>query len=87
MEIKNQNILITGANRGIGLAFAEACARQGAHLILAIRKNDEELKKNLLQLGAPSVQILEADLVTRSGVENLIEKMSKIKKAIWDLIR
>jgi short-subunit dehydrogenase len=75
MNISGSHILITGANRGIGLAFAEACAKEKSHLLLAIRKNDEQLKKNLLNLGALSVEILEADLVTRSGVSQLAEKL------------
>jgi uncharacterized protein len=71
MEVKGQTILITGANRGIGLAFAEACARDQAHLLLAIRKNDSELISKLKSLGASSVEIIESDLVTRTGVELL----------------
>ena len=79
MEIKGKQIVITGANRGIGLGFAEACASEKAHLILAIRKNDEDLKKALLSKGAASVEIIEADLVTRSGVEKLVENLQAKK--------
>ena len=76
MEISEKYILVTGANRGIGLAFAEACAKEKSKLILAIRKNDEALKQSLLKLGACSVEILEADLVTRAGVEKLVNGLS-----------
>ena len=78
MKIANQNILITGANRGIGLGFAKACARKKANLILAIRKSDEVLKAELLELGAQSVQVIESDLVTRAGVEALILKIKNL---------
>ncbi|MBY0452818.1 MAG: SDR family NAD(P)-dependent oxidoreductase, partial [Bdellovibrionaceae bacterium] len=75
MQVQDQVVLITGANRGIGLAFAEACARDKAHLLLAIRKNDGELISQLKSLGAPSVEIIETDLVTRAGVEQLAQNI------------
>lgn len=76
MELSGKYVLITGANRGIGLAFAEACAKEKSHLLLAIRKNDEQLKAKLLSLGASSVEVVEADLITRNGVEDLVKKMT-----------
>ena len=75
MEISNKYILITGANRGIGKAFAEACAQEKAHLILAIRKNEPVLVTDLKKQGALSVEVIESDLATRQGVENLVEKL------------
>jgi uncharacterized protein len=75
MEVFHKSVLITGANRGIGLAFAEACAKEKAYLILAIRKFDSDLVEKLKKLGAPSVEIIEADLVTRTGVEALVAKL------------
>jgi NAD(P)-dependent dehydrogenase (short-subunit alcohol dehydrogenase family) len=35
MHIENSTVLITGANRGIGLAFAKAFLARGAHEVLA----------------------------------------------------
>ncbi len=77
MEISNKHILITGANRGIGKAFAEACANEKAHLIIAIRKDEPKLAAELKKQGALSVEIIEADLASRKGVESLVEKLVK----------
>ncbi len=77
MEIQGQTILITGANRGIGLAFAEACAEKKSHLLLAIRKNDPALIQQLKDKGALSVEILETDLSSRESVEKLAQKMNQ----------
>ncbi|MFZ3230528.1 MAG: SDR family NAD(P)-dependent oxidoreductase [Pseudobdellovibrio sp.] len=79
MDITNKHILITGANRGIGKAFAEVCAKEKAHLLIAIRKTDPQLIKELNQAGAASVEIIEADLSTREGVETLIQHLQPKK--------
>lgn len=76
MKVTDQVICITGANRGIGLAFAQACARQKARLLLAIRKNDNELIQSLEELGALSVEIIETDLITREGVQKLADAIA-----------
>lgn len=79
MEIKNKFVLITGANRGIGKAFAEVCAKEQSHLILAIRKSDTKLKKDLMDLGAASVEIIEVDLVSADEVKALTQKIQTKK--------
>lgn len=71
MEIKNRHIVITGASRGIGRAFAKLCAEDKAHLYLVLRKNDSEIVKEMEALGAKSVVIWEADLAKKSGVEKI----------------
>lgn len=41
MLLKDKQILITGAARGIGRQIAETCAREGAELICICRKEDD----------------------------------------------
>lgn len=73
MEIKGSHILITGANRGIGKAVAMMCAEDKAHLHLAVRKIDPELKDELIKAGAASVDIHLADLSSRQGIEQFLQ--------------
>ena len=79
METKGANILITGANRGIGKAVAKRLAEDGAYLYLAIRKNDQALVSELKKAGAKDVEIIECDLSSREGVDSLVDKISKLK--------
>lgn len=78
MEISNRQILITGASRGIGRAFAKMCAEDKAHLHLVLRKNDEEIVQELTDLGAKSVTVHETDLATREGVDALLEQLKEV---------
>ena len=50
-RLENRTALITGANRGIGLAIARAYAREGARLLLAGRREDA-LKKVQAEIAA-----------------------------------
>lgn len=72
MKLEKQNILVTGANRGIGLGLAEMFARAGAHLHLVVRRDDPELVAKLRDLGALSVRVWLADLSDREQVEKLV---------------
>ncbi|WP_417477467.1 SDR family oxidoreductase [Maricaulis sp.] len=42
MSLKNKTIFITGASRGIGLAIAERCARDGANIVIAAKSDTEQ---------------------------------------------
>jgi short-subunit dehydrogenase len=79
MEIKGSKILITGANRGIGKAVAKRFAEDGAQLYLSVRKKDPVLVEELKKAGAESVEIIESDLSSREGVQNLIDKVLPLK--------
>lgn len=79
MNIKAARIAVTGGNRGIGLAFAEMVAAEGAHVVMVSRSLDENLKKNLLKKGALSVTLVKADLSTREAVQSLSEELVKME--------
>lgn len=78
MEISKRHVLVTGASRGIGRAFAMMCAEDGGHLHLVLRKSDEELIRDLERAGAKSVQVWLADLSSRSSVSELLEKLKDV---------
>jgi uncharacterized protein len=75
MNISHINVWITGANGGIGLAFAKKMASEKNHLVLVVRRsssiNIDELKK----LGAPTVKIIEADLSNTDDVTRLCAEL------------
>lgn len=78
MEIANRQVLVTGAGRGIGKAFAKMCAEDKAHLHLVLRSKDPEIVKDLERAGAKSVSVWEADLSTIEGVEDLLTKIKDV---------
>ena len=69
MEILNSKVLITGSNRGIGLALAKEMAKRKAHLHLQMRTETAKLADQLLELGASSVKIWLVDLSDRSQID------------------
>jgi short-subunit dehydrogenase len=75
MNLNNQQILITGANRGIGLALAKMCAGEKAHLHLVTRKDHPELIKDMQDRGAVSVKNWVADLSSKEGTQDLISRL------------
>lgn len=78
MKIKDTNFIITGGNRGIGLAVAEMAASCGAHVYIASRSWDESLGEKLVKQGAASVHFLKSDLSSREGVEKLAVALSNM---------
>ena len=77
MEIKNNTVAISGANRGIGKAFAEVCAQDGAKLCLLIRKPEPELEKHFLSLGASEVHTFLVDMLDRASIDQACEQLNK----------
>jgi short-subunit dehydrogenase len=75
MKIAAAHFLITGANRGIGRAVAQAAALQGAHVHLVMRQRDEALESVLQKAGAAGVRTWVADLGSRAGVDRLLNDL------------
>lgn len=77
-NLKNKNILLTGASSGIGEQTAYELAKEGANLVLCARRTDrlEEVKKICKQLGALEVQILSLDLSNPDSIDELISSLT-----------
>ncbi|KMK77277.1 elongation factor P 5-aminopentanone reductase [Alkalihalobacillus pseudalcaliphilus] len=77
MSNKKEHLLITGASGGIGQATAKALASSSRILYLHYHKNRErilQVKHTCENLGA-EVFILQADLSTRDGTDQLIAQI------------
>ncbi len=86
---KNQikNVLITGASRGLGLAYANHLAEKGYNLILTdisstacnVYGEVVSIENLLKQLSEKTKKVVfyEVDLMTQDGADNLIERVKK----------
>ena len=62
--------LVTGAARGIGLAYAERLALEGAIVIAADRDKTPGLREKLLSLGAPEADTHQVDVSDETQIEH-----------------
>ncbi len=80
MNIKDKEIVITGANRGIGWALAEESARREASLCLIVRQSSsvsDQMIESLQSLGAKKVRVLEQDLGQVNELSRLTDQVFK----------
>jgi NAD(P)-dependent dehydrogenase (short-subunit alcohol dehydrogenase family) len=81
INLKNKNILVTGASRGIGKAIAEKLASCGAKVALHFNENESRALKVQKELGNKGV-IFQADFTNAMEVNgffyNVLKKMKHI---------
>lgn len=75
MDLRGQNIVITGATGGIGRALAISLSKSGANLIL-ISKTESELKNLSELLGGKNNIYFVCDLRSQKEIHNLITKIA-----------
>ncbi|MHB8490336.1 MAG: SDR family NAD(P)-dependent oxidoreductase [Candidatus Dormibacteria bacterium] len=71
--VRGKRVLITGATRGIGLAAAQALARQGAQIAIVARDDARgaEAVRIIEGEGGAHVDVLHADLTSQTSVRAL----------------
>lgn len=77
MDIKDKNVVLTGASGGIGLAIARKLSAEGARLVLVAR-NAEKLERILNDLDGLSHVAVAADLGEVEGRRRLLEACENI---------
>jgi NAD(P)-dependent dehydrogenase (short-subunit alcohol dehydrogenase family) len=75
MKIENSVVLVTGANRGIGLAFAKALLARGARKVYAAARNPESVT---LQ----GVETLQLDVTNPQEIADATQKASDVTLVI-----
>jgi short-subunit dehydrogenase len=75
LDMQDQVVLITGASRGLGLAVARECAKQGAKLVICAREPEplEVARWELSDMGA-EVLSFSCDVGDREQVQSMIEQ-------------
>lgn len=69
MFVQDKLVLITGSNRGIGLALAQEAHARGARLLLAMRQ-PEQFNADWID---DKVQLIELDMGSRQGIEEFLK--------------
>jgi hypothetical protein len=72
MQLHKRSILITGANRGIGKAFAIEAAKNNMQLHLLVREIPDGFEQKLLDYGAQSIRIWKVDLNEPKEIESFL---------------
>lgn len=75
MKIENAVVLVTGANRGIGLAFAQALLARGARKVYAAARNPASVT-------LPGVEALQLDVTNPQEIADAVEKASDVTLVI-----
>jgi len=81
LKIQDKNILITGANRGIGYCLVEAFLKAGANKVYATARNIESLSKTI-ELAPNKVIPLELDVTDYGQIRELPAKAPDINMLV-----
>jgi short-subunit dehydrogenase len=77
MDLRDRNVLLTGATGGLGRAMAEALAGRGATLVLSSRK-PEELDRLALALPGEGHRRIVSDLADPGAAEALVAEAGEV---------
>lgn len=77
MKLTGKNILITGSNRGIGLAMAKQAAIHKMKVHLVNRSRNEEVESELKNLGADEVRYWPLDMSEKKNIDQFLTEFDQ----------
>jgi dehydrogenase/reductase SDR family protein 12 len=89
ISLKGKNVIITGANQGIGLATALGLARRGCSLYIVCRnkeRGEAALSRIKTESGNVDVHLLLCDISSLSDIKRLVEEYSSLGKPLHILV-
>ncbi|WWC60194.1 uncharacterized protein I303_102759 [Kwoniella dejecticola CBS 10117] len=77
VDLKGKTIVVTGGNRGIGLAISEQVAQAGAHVAIIYRssKDAPEVAKKLAEKYDVHVEAYQVDVADQQAITELFKKI------------
>ena len=84
-DLKDQVIIVTGANSGVGLETSKQLAHQGAIVILACR-NAQRGEDAVKEVGGAAIFLTTLDLASLESVKAFVEKFLATYKRLDALI-
>jgi 3-oxoacyl-[acyl-carrier protein] reductase len=77
--LKQKNVVVTGANRGIGFAIAKTFAEQGAHVFACMRSLNPDVLHRLAPDGEPDrIKGVALDLAEESSIKAAIKEIASL---------
>ena len=81
-----RNVLVTGGSRGIGLAIAQRLATAGYNVIAVARRESNELRKTISELGDGGLHFLACDLSQVDAIPDFVKTVRGEFGAIYGLV-
>ncbi|WWC87779.1 uncharacterized protein L201_002671 [Kwoniella dendrophila CBS 6074] len=77
IDLKGKTIVVSGGNRGIGLAISEQVAQAGAHVAIIYRKSEDapEVAKKIGEKYGVHCEAYQADVSDQKAITDLFQKI------------
>jgi len=89
IDLTGKNVIVTGANTGIGLETVRVLAKQGAFVIMACRdmqKASDAEKKIKAELPEAQILVMEINLGSLASIRQFVSEFEALKKPLHILI-
>lgn len=86
-DLKGKTYIVTGSNSGVGFETAQQLVKQGAHVVMAVRRPNagEEARKNFKDVNGTS-EILKCDLADLESVREFVKTFKSKHKQLDGLM-